>query len=74
MTKTLRCNDLSVEDQAHLVELADLLRFVADFLATAEGPPLRADFAAFTSGGYPLEELRGDLRRFAHWLGGDSDR
>ena len=74
MNDVLRWEHLTAEDHADLVELADLLRFVADFLATAEGPLLRADLAAFTSGGYQLDELRGDLRRFAHWLGGDSDQ
>ena len=74
MNAILRCKHLTAEDHADLIELADLLRFVAEFLATAEGPLLRADFAAFTSGGYQLDELRSDLRRFAHRLGGDSDR
>ena len=50
------------------MELAELLEFVADFLAAAEGPGLRVDFADFTAGGYQLDELRGDLRRFARWL------
>lgn len=52
-------------------ELADTLGFVADFLARAEGPLLRMDFADFTSGGYQLDELRSDLRRFAAWLNGE---
>lgn len=57
-----------VDEQLMIVELADMLEFIADFLARAEGPLLRADFAEFTSGGYQLDELRGDLRRFADWL------
>ena len=61
----------SVEDQLRTVELADMLGFVADFLTTAEGPLLRADFARFTNGGYTLDELRADLRRFAGWLIGE---
>lgn len=60
---------LSVDDQAMLVELGDTLCFVSDFLARAEGPLLRADFATFTSGCYSLEELRDCLGRFAGWLG-----
>lgn len=57
-----------LEDQLVAVELAEMLDFVADFLDRAEGPLLRADFADFTFGGYQLEELRTDLRRFARWL------
>ncbi|HWI04989.1 MAG TPA: hypothetical protein VNT52_14350 [Acidimicrobiales bacterium] len=53
------------------VELAELLGFVADFLARAEGPLLRADFAAFTYGSYTLDELRAALGRFAGWLAGE---
>ena len=55
-------------------ELAELLGFVADFLAKAEGPLLRADFAAHSAGAYQLNELRADLARFAFLLGGDGDR
>jgi hypothetical protein len=57
-----------IEDHLMIVELADMLHFVADFLARVEGPLLRADFAKFTYGGYQLEELRADLQRFAGWL------
>ena len=60
-----------LDDEALCVELAELLGFVADFLARAEGPLLRADFAAFTSGSYTLGELRAALGRFAGWLGGE---
>lgn len=56
-------------DEGLCVELAELLGIVAEFLARAEGPLLRADFAAFTYGGY-LEELRAALGRFAGWLAG----
>ena len=59
-----------VDDESLVAELAELLGFVADFLARAEGPLLRADFATFTSGGYTLEELRAALGRFAGWLAG----
>jgi hypothetical protein len=58
-------------DEELSVELAELLGFVADFLARAEGPLLRADFAAFTYGGYTLEELRAALGRFAGRLAGE---
>ncbi|MGQ0520344.1 MAG: hypothetical protein ACT4PX_04215 [Actinomycetota bacterium] len=60
---------IGVDDQATLVEVGDTLLFVADFLAAAEGPMLRHDFARFTSGCYDLDELRACLRRFAAWLG-----
>ncbi|HVM04488.1 MAG TPA: hypothetical protein VM242_04890 [Acidimicrobiales bacterium] len=59
------------DDQLLAAELADLLDFVADFLAKAEGPLLRMDFADFTSSGYDLDELRAALRRFAGWLAGE---
>ncbi len=58
------------DDDFLAVELAEMIGFVADFLARAEGPLLRCDFAAFTAGGYTLEELRADLGRFADWLRG----
>ena len=62
---------LDLDDGFLAVELADTLRFVADFLAKAEGPLLRMDFADFTTGGYQLDELRFDLRRYAGWLCGE---
>jgi hypothetical protein len=61
-----------VDDESLAAELAELLGFVADFLARAEGPLLRADFAAFTYGSYTLEELRAALARFAGWLAGEA--
>ena len=61
---------LDLDDGFLAAELADMLGFVADFLARAEGPLLRMDFADFTSSGYQLDELRFDLRRFAGWLCG----
>jgi hypothetical protein len=63
--------DHPVEEHLRVVELAELLEFVADFLAKAEGPRLRVDFAGFTAGGYQLAELGCDLRRFARWLMGE---
>ena len=62
---------LDLDDGFLAAELADLLGFVADFLAKAEGPRLRMDFADFTSSGYELVQLRAALRRFAGWLCGD---
>lgn len=67
--RALPTGAIDVDDQAMVVELGDMLLFVADFLARAEGPLLRADFARFTSGCYDLDELRACLRRFAAWLG-----
>jgi hypothetical protein len=60
-----------IDDESLAAELAELLGFVADFLARAEGPLLRADFAAFTYGSYTLGELRAALGRFAGWLSGE---
>ena len=61
-----------LDEELFAVELAELLGFVADFLARVEGPLLRADFATFTYGGYTLEELRAALGRFAGWLAGEA--
>jgi hypothetical protein len=63
-----RTRNTNIDDQLLTVELADMLEFVADFLAMAEGPLVRLDFAKFTNGGYTLEELRANLRRFSGWL------
>lgn len=71
MRGLVRNDAQGVEDQFLTVELAEMLGFVADFLARAEGPLLRVDFAEFTSGSYELVELRADLRRFAGWLTGE---
>lgn len=60
--------DDTTADQLHALELAEMLGFVAEFLARAEGPLLRCDFAKFTYGAYTLDELRADLGRFARWL------
>lgn len=67
----MRGDDIELDDGFLTVDLAELIGFVADFLARAEGPLLRMDFYDFTSGGYSLDELRGDLRRFAGWLSGE---
>ncbi len=64
-------HNANIDDQLLTVELADMCEFVADFLAVAEGPLLRLDFAKFANGGYTLEELRASLRRFSGWLIGE---
>lgn len=71
MSGALRHHDAPVEDQLRIIELAEMLEFVADLLAKAEGVRLRLDLAELTSGTYQLEELRCDLRRFAGWLTGE---
>lgn len=53
-------------------ELAQLVEFVAAFLAWAESPLLRSDFARFTYGAYTLEELRADLGRLGVWIRGNA--
>lgn len=53
-------------------ELADLVEFVAAFLAWAEGPLLRSDFARFTYGAYTLGQLRADLGRLGAWIRGNA--
>jgi hypothetical protein len=62
----------AIDDEAGAAELAEMIGFVADFLARAEGPLLRWDFAEFTYGSYTLDELRADLRRFAGRLAGEA--
>jgi hypothetical protein len=64
-------HDIAAEDQLRTMELAEMLGFVADFLAQAEDARLRRDLAELTCGSYELAELRGDLRRFAGWLMGE---
>lgn len=64
-------DDDVVEDQCRTVELADMLEFVADFLAKAESPRLRLELGELTCSSYTLEELRFDLLRFAGWLKGE---
>ena len=50
-----RTRNTNIDDQLLTVELAEMCEFVADFLAMAEGPLVRLDFAKFTNGGYTLE-------------------
>jgi len=55
------------------VELAEMLEFLRDWIDYA--PDALAEWLnRFTGGGYELDELRGDLARFAFLLGGDGYR
>jgi len=61
--------DTTILDDERLADdLAGLVEFTAAFLARAEGPLLRSDFARFTYGAYTLEELRADLGRLGAWI------
>lgn len=65
--------DTTILDDERLAdELAGLVEFTAAFLARAEGPLLRSDFARFTYGAYTLEELRADLGRLGAWIRGNA--
>jgi hypothetical protein len=57
------------------IELAEMLRFIDDWLAGA-GPAVARSFSGFVgSDGYSLEGLRADLDRFVGVLGvGAGDR
>jgi hypothetical protein len=61
-----------VDDELLGDELAELVEFTAAFLAWAEGPLLRSDFARFTYGSYTLDELRADLGRLGAWIRGNA--
>lgn len=61
-----------LDDERFGDELAELVEFVAAFLAWAEGPLLRSDFARFTYGAYTLEDLRADLGRLGAWIRGNA--
>ena len=54
----------------HAVELAEMLEFLRHLIDFAPDA-LREPLERFTAGGYTLDELRGDLARFALLLGGD---
>ncbi len=57
-------------DAGDAAEFAELLRFLSDWLATA-GDDLAGSLTRFVGGdGYDLDQLRGDLHRFAFLLGG----
>jgi hypothetical protein len=65
--------DTTILDDERLADdLAELVEFVAAFLARAEGPLLRSDFARFTYGAYTLDELRADLGRLGAWIRGNA--
>ena len=61
-----------LDDERFGDELAELVEFTAAFLAWAEGPLLRSDFARFSYGTYTLEELRADLGRLGAWIRGNA--
>lgn len=57
-----------------VVELTELLEFVHDWIDHTPNA-MATSLAGFTgSAGYDLDELRGDLARFAFLLGGDGQR
>ncbi len=57
-------------DPADAAELADMVRFLSDWLAADHGR-LAASLRAFTgNSGYDLSQLRRDVDRFAILLGG----
>lgn len=65
-------DDAVLDDERFADDLAELVEFTAAFLARAEGPLLRSDFARFTYGAYTLDELRADLGRLGAWIRGNA--
>lgn len=65
MNTTLRDDDI--------VELRETLEFLADWIDYTPDT-LGECLAAFTGGGYTLDELRADLARFVFLIGGPGDR
>jgi hypothetical protein len=61
-----------LDDELLADELAGLVEFTAAFLAWAEGPLLRSDFARFTYGSYTLDDLRADLGHLGAWIRGNA--
>ena len=61
-------DDERLADERLADDLAGLVEFTSAFLAWAEGPLLRSDFARFSYGAYTLEELRADLGRLGAWI------
>jgi hypothetical protein len=61
-----------LDDELFADELAELVEFTAAFLAWAEGPLLRSDFARFTYGAYTIDQLRADLGRLGAWIRGNA--
>jgi hypothetical protein len=58
-------------DAGDAAELAELLRFLSDWLATA-GDDLAGSLSRFVgTAGYDVGQLRGDLDRFTFLLGGN---
>jgi hypothetical protein len=59
-------------DLGDATELAELLQFLRDWLATDHNHHLRASLDAFVgTRGYDLDHLRADLDRFTFLLGGN---
>lgn len=55
----------------HAAELAEILQFIADWIA-ADHEHLETSFAAFIdSRGYDITELQADLNRYSFLLGGN---
>ena len=61
-----------LDDERFADDLAGLVEFTSAFLAWAEGPLLRSDFARFSYGAYTLEQLRADLGRLGAWIRGNA--
>jgi hypothetical protein len=61
---------LAAEDA---MELAELLEFLGEWIK-ADPAGVGEVFNRFTDGLYDVEELGGDLARFAFLLGGDGER
>ncbi|OLE26664.1 MAG: hypothetical protein AUG49_07565 [Catenulispora sp. 13_1_20CM_3_70_7] len=60
--------ELAVDD---VVELAEMLSFIRDWLGGSDAEILAASFRRFMdTDGYDLAELRSDLARFTFLLGG----
>lgn len=55
-------------------ELAELLEFLHDWLASHGGRRIAHELNLFSGYGYSIDELRRDLARFAFLLGGDAER
>ena len=56
---------------AHAAELAEILQFLADWIAT-NNEPLATSLTNFVGGrGYDINELEADLTRYAFLLGGN---
>lgn len=56
----------------HAAELAELLEFLHEWLsANTHNNAIHASLLRFSFGLFTLDELRGDIGRFAYLLGGD---